>query len=75
MFHIALSHYAANYGLAHQESDPLEALRFWMEAMRVVNQRLGDVGVALETVHCVLLQAYQVTRCGSIMPNARSVDG
>ncbi|PVH86875.1 hypothetical protein DL98DRAFT_640558 [Cadophora sp. DSE1049] len=47
MFHIALSHYAGNYGLAHQECDPVEALRFRMEAMRLVNRRLGDVGNAL----------------------------
>lgn len=47
LFHTALSHYAGNYGLSNQESDPIEALRFRMEAMRLVNQRLGDVGSAL----------------------------
>ncbi|KAK0124360.1 hypothetical protein ONS95_009328 [Cadophora gregata] len=47
MFHIALSHYAGNYGLANQENDPVEALRFRMEAMRLVNQRLSDIGNAL----------------------------
>ncbi|KAH7360601.1 hypothetical protein BKA65DRAFT_547316 [Rhexocercosporidium sp. MPI-PUGE-AT-0058] len=47
LFHVALSHYAGNYGLVHQESDPIEALRFRMEAMRLVNQRLGHVENAL----------------------------
>ncbi|KAG4440208.1 hypothetical protein IFR05_004287 [Cadophora sp. M221] len=47
MFHVALSHYAGNYGLVHQESDPVEALRFRMEAMRLVNQRLGHAEMAL----------------------------
>lgn len=47
LFHVALSHYAGNYGLVHQESDPVEALRFRMEAMRLVNERLGDTKSAL----------------------------
>lgn len=47
MFHVALSLYTGNYGLVHQESDPVEALRFRMEAMRLVNQRLGHVERAL----------------------------
>jgi hypothetical protein len=47
MFHIALSHYAGNYGLTRHESDPVEALRFRMEAMTIMNQRLGNVDSAL----------------------------
>ncbi|KAH7418282.1 hypothetical protein BKA64DRAFT_195574 [Cadophora sp. MPI-SDFR-AT-0126] len=47
MFHTALSHYAGNYGLAHQECDPVEALRFRMESMRLVNQRLDDIANAV----------------------------
>jgi len=47
LFHVALSHYAGNYGLAHQESDPVEALRFRMEAMRLINERLGHIESAL----------------------------
>ena len=41
LFHIALSHYAGNYGLERQQSDPVEALRFRMESMRLVNERLA----------------------------------
>jgi hypothetical protein len=47
LFHIALSHYAGNYGLAHRENDPVEALRFRMEAMRIVNERLEHIDSAL----------------------------
>jgi hypothetical protein len=47
LFHIALSHYAGNYGLEHQECDPAEALRFRMESMRIVNQRLAHKEHAL----------------------------
>jgi hypothetical protein len=47
LFHIALSHYAGNYGLAHQQNDPVEALRFRMEAMRIINERLENVNNAL----------------------------
>jgi hypothetical protein len=47
MFHICLSHYAGNYGLANQENDPAEALRLRMESMRIVNQRLDDDEAAL----------------------------
>lgn len=47
LFHIALSHYAGNYGLARRENDPVEALRFRMEAMRIVNKRLESIESAL----------------------------
>ncbi|KAF8864166.1 hypothetical protein BDZ45DRAFT_721914 [Acephala macrosclerotiorum] len=47
LFHVALSHYAGDYGLAHQENDPVEALRFRMEAMKLVNERLENIGDAL----------------------------
>ncbi|KUJ20986.1 uncharacterized protein LY89DRAFT_715284 [Mollisia scopiformis] len=47
LFHVALSHYAGNYGLAHQQNDPVEALRFRMEAMRIVNERLADINSAM----------------------------
>ncbi|KAH9210937.1 hypothetical protein DL95DRAFT_465303 [Leptodontidium sp. 2 PMI_412] len=47
IFHVALSHYTGNYSLVYQESDPVEALRFRMEAMRLVNQRPGHVERAL----------------------------
>ncbi|TVY83616.1 Cryptochrome-1 [Lachnellula suecica] len=47
MFHIALSHYAGNYGLARHENDPVEALRFRMEAMSIMNQRLENFDKAL----------------------------
>jgi len=47
LFHIALSHYAGNYGLERQESDPAEALRFRMESMRLVSTRLEDKRSAL----------------------------
>ena len=39
--HVALSHYAGNYGLARAERDPMEAVRFRMEAMKNINERLG----------------------------------
>lgn len=47
MFHIALSHYAGNYGLTRYENDPMEALRLRMEAMTIMNQRLENVESAL----------------------------
>lgn len=47
LFHIALSHYAGNYGLTRRQSDPVEALRFRMEAMRIVNERLENMDSAL----------------------------
>jgi hypothetical protein len=40
-FHVALSHYAGNYGLSRAERDPMEAVRFRMEAMKIINERLG----------------------------------
>lgn len=40
-FHVALSHYAGNYGLSRAEKDPMEAVRFRMEAMKIINERLG----------------------------------
>jgi hypothetical protein len=46
-FHVALSHYAGNYGLAREERDPMEAVRFRMEAMKIINARLGVVKTAL----------------------------
>jgi hypothetical protein len=47
LLHIALSHYAGNYGLAHHESDPAEAVRFRTESMRLVNERMEDLSKAL----------------------------
>lgn len=41
LFHIALSHYAGNYGLERRENDPVEALRFRMRSMKIVNERLA----------------------------------
>jgi hypothetical protein len=64
LFYIALSHYAGNYGLKHQESDPAEALRFRMEAMRLVNERIPDIKQALAdgTVGTVAsLSSYEVS--------------
>ncbi len=46
-FQVALSHYAGNYGLAKAERDPMEAVRFRMEAMKIINERLGVVEIAL----------------------------
>lgn len=40
LFHIALSHYAGNYGLKHKQNDPMEALRFRMKSLQIVNERL-----------------------------------
>jgi hypothetical protein len=40
-FHVALSHYAGNYGLSRAEKDPMEAVRFRMEAIKIINERLG----------------------------------
>jgi hypothetical protein len=47
MFHIALSHYAGNYGLTRHENDPMEALRLRMEAITIMNQRLENIDNAL----------------------------
>ena len=47
MFHISLSHYAGNYGLSKEENDPTEALRWRMESMKIVNERLDDHSAAL----------------------------
>ena len=63
LFHIALSHYAGNYGLAHRENDPTEAVRFRLESMRLVNERIEDLGKALEdgTIGTVAsLSSYEV---------------
>lgn len=63
LFHIALSHYAGNYGLQHKESDPAEALRFRMESMRLVNQRLenGEASLSDGTLGTVAsLSSYEV---------------
>jgi hypothetical protein len=46
-FHVALSHYAGNYGLSRSERDPMEAVRFRMEAMKIINERLAVVKTAL----------------------------
>jgi hypothetical protein len=46
-FHVALSHYAGNYGLSRSEKDPMEAIRFRMEAMKIINERLAVVKTAL----------------------------
>lgn len=46
-FYVALSHYAGNYSLANKQSDPMEALRFRMESMKLINNRLEDVGSAV----------------------------
>jgi hypothetical protein len=47
MFHIALSHYAGNYGLTRQENDPVEALLLRMEAITIINKRLENIDNAL----------------------------
>lgn len=47
LFFIALSHYAGNYGLERQQCDPVEALRFRMRSMKVVNDRLDNKDNAL----------------------------
>jgi hypothetical protein len=44
-FTTALSHYAASFSLSTQagsESDPTEALLLRMDAIKMVNERLGD---------------------------------
>jgi len=67
LFHIALSHYAGNYGIDRQESDPAEALRFRMESMRLVNERLEQKNIALSdgTLGTVAsLSSYEVNRPG-----------
>jgi hypothetical protein len=46
-FHVALSHYAGNFGLVRAERDPMEAVRFRMEAMKIINERLEYVKTAL----------------------------
>jgi len=46
-FHVALSHYAGNYGLSHSERDPTEAVRFRTEAIKIINERLAIVKTAL----------------------------
>ena len=63
LFHICLSHYAGNYGLAKQESDPTEALHFRMESMRLVNRRLdnGEAALSDGTISTVAsLSSYEV---------------
>jgi hypothetical protein len=47
LFYVALSHYAGNYSLANNQSDPMEALRFRMESMKLINSRLEDINNAL----------------------------
>lgn len=42
LFHIALSHYAGNCGLKRQESDPVEALRYRMKSLQIVNRRIDS---------------------------------
>jgi len=39
-FHAALSHYAGNFTLLHEQGNPAEALHR-MKAVRLVNERLG----------------------------------
>ena len=46
-FHVALSHYAGSYGLSRSERDPMEAVRFRMEAMKIINERLAVIKTAL----------------------------
>jgi hypothetical protein len=46
-FYVALSHYAGNYSLMSKVKDPVEALRFRMESMKIINDRLEDVVTAL----------------------------
>lgn len=68
MFHICLSHYAGNYGLAKLENDPAEALRLRMKSMRIVNQRLDEAEAALTdgTLGTVAsLSSYEVTTSSS----------
>jgi hypothetical protein len=48
LFCVALSHYAGNYSLDFDhKSDPVDALRFRMEGMRIINQRLEDTSAAI----------------------------
>ena len=48
LFYVALSHYAENYRLVFDhKSDPVDALRFRMEGMRIINQRLEDTSAAI----------------------------
>jgi hypothetical protein len=46
-FHVALSHYAGNYGLSKSQKDPMDAVRFRMEAMKIINERLAVIKTAL----------------------------
>ncbi|OCK86431.1 hypothetical protein K432DRAFT_438525 [Lepidopterella palustris CBS 459.81] len=57
-FHALISHFTSHFSLMHQRGDPLEALMHRIEAVKLVNARLGDPGMeasdgTISTVACI----------------------
>jgi Fungal specific transcription factor domain len=64
LFHVALSHAAGNLSLLLQKGDSVESLVHRMEAIRIINERLNDLGCGISdgTVGAVASMAsYEVS--------------
>jgi hypothetical protein len=65
-FHVALAHSAGDVDLTLRKGDPDEAVSYRFQAIRIVNQRLGDPKTCLSdgTISAVAAIAnYEVCRC------------